>query len=68
MYLSTYTKAGSVDGGTWMFSNIFPTSLDQIDVNWDPNDAVMEYTINWAYDYWTVGSGSAPAVNPGGPG
>ena len=52
MFLTTYTKTGSTDGG-WTFSNIFPTSLDQIDVNWDPNDAVMEYTINWAYDYWT---------------
>ncbi len=56
MYLHTYTKTGNVDTG-WVFNNIFPTSLDQIDVNWDPNDAVMEYTINWAYDYWTPEDG-----------
>ena len=34
------------------FENCFPTALDQIDVNWDPNDAVMEYTVTWSYDYW----------------
>ncbi len=58
MYLDTYTKTGAKDGEGWSFMNIFPTSLDQIDVNWDPNDAVMEYTINWAYDYWVIGSES----------
>lgn len=54
--LKTYTKGGAQDGSTWIFFNTFPTSLDQIDVNWEPNDAVMEYTINWAYDYWIYGS------------
>ncbi len=60
MSLITFTKTGEVDGNAWNFMNVFPTSLDQIDVNWDPNDAVMEYTINWAYDYWT----SAPSATP----
>ena len=54
MTLSTYTKSGTAESDGWSFMNIFPTSLDQIDVNWDPNDAVMEYTINWAYDYWEL--------------
>jgi len=58
MTLSTYTKSGTAESDGWSFMNIFPTSLDQIDVNWDPNDAVMEYTINWAYDYWVIGSES----------
>ena len=65
MYLKTFTKTGAVDGDPWMFFNIFPTSLDQIDVNWDPNDAVMEYTINWAYDYWMLSGSSAPAATGG---
>ncbi len=55
MTLNTYTKAGVLETDGWSFMNVFPTSLDQIDVNWEPNDAVMEYTINWAYDYWITG-------------
>ena len=51
MTLTTYTKTGDADR-KYRFENCFPTSLDQIDVNWDPNDAVMEYSVTWAYDYW----------------
>jgi len=52
MMLKTFTKAGATDGNVWRFKNCWPTSIDQIDVNWEPNDAVMEFTVNWAYDYW----------------
>jgi len=52
MFLRTFSKTGSEAGPGWSFMNIFPTSLDQIDVNWEPNDSIMEYTITWAYDYW----------------
>ena len=53
MSLQSLGKAGGVLG-TWTFYNIFPTSLDQIDVNWEPNDAIMEYAVTWSYDYWTM--------------
>jgi hypothetical protein len=52
MTLKAFKKTGVVDGEVWKFENCWPTSLDQIDVNWEPNDAIMEYTVNWAYDYW----------------
>jgi hypothetical protein len=52
LQLKTFKKSGEVDGNMWQFYNCWPTSLDQIDVNWEPNDAIMEYTVNWAYDYW----------------
>jgi len=51
MSVKTYSKTGD-DDQTYKFENCFPTSLDQIDVNWDPNDSIMEYTVTWAYDYW----------------
>jgi hypothetical protein len=54
MFLVTMKKDGDNDGAGWEFVNCFPTSLDQIDVNWDPNDAIMEYSITWAYDYWKL--------------
>jgi hypothetical protein len=52
MFLTTYSKTGTAGGPGWNFMNCFPTSLDQVDVNWEPNDSIMEYTITWAYDYW----------------
>ena len=66
MTVWTYMKTGVADQG-YKFENCFPTALDQIDVNWDPNDAVMEYTVTWAYDYWehlgvTSGGGSTTSA------
>ena len=55
MRLTTFKKTGHQDGDTWSFYNCWPTALDQIDVNWEPNDAVMEYAVTWAYDYWLTG-------------
>lgn len=52
MQLKSFSKTGVQDGDSWEFKNCWPTSLDQIDVNWDPNDSIMEYTVTWAYDYW----------------
>ena len=61
MTVTTYSKTGDQDR-FYTFENCFPTALDQIDVNWDPNDAVMEYTVTWAYDYWE----HAQVTNMGG--
>ena len=61
MTVTTYSKTGDQDQ-FYTFENCFPTALDQVDVNWDPNDAVMEYTVTWAYDYWE----HAQVTNMGG--
>ena len=52
MDIHTLGKAGNTIG-KWRLHNAWPTSLDQIDVNWEPNDAIMEYSVTWSYDYWT---------------
>ena len=51
--IQTRGKAGG-NTGLWKLYNVWPTSLDQIDVNWEPNDAIMEYSVTWAYDYWRM--------------
>ena len=51
MSLEVYDKEGSVQA-TYTFKNVFPTSLDAVDVAWDSNDAIMEYTVTWSYDWW----------------
>ena len=38
---------------TYNFVNIFPVSVSEIALGWDANDAIEEYTVEFAYDYWT---------------
>tara|TARA_B100000745_G_C20125513_1_gene385490 strand:+ start:502 stop:1059 length:558 start_codon:yes stop_codon:yes gene_type:complete len=53
MLITTRGKEGAAIG-KWELKNCWPSSLDQIDVNWEPNDAIMEYSVTWAYDYWII--------------
>ena len=44
------------DGGTWIFHTCFPVALGEIGLDWGSNDAVEEFTVDFAYDYWAHGS------------
>ncbi|HIF36923.1 MAG TPA: hypothetical protein EYQ70_00640 [Marine Group III euryarchaeote] len=46
------TGSGSILA-TYNFVNIFPVSVGEIALGWDANDAVEEFTVEFAYDYWT---------------
>ena len=49
-----YGVAGANDVlGEWKFINCFPINLGEIALDWGSNDTVEEYTVDWAYDYWT---------------
>ena len=49
-----YGKTGSTSVlATYNFVNIFPVSVSEIALGWDANDAIEEYTVEFAYDYWT---------------
>ena len=49
-----YGKTGSTDViAIYNFINIFPVSVGEITLGWDANDAVEEFTVEFAYDYWT---------------
>ena len=50
-YPKTGASAGSV--ATYSFVNIFPVSMSEITLGWDANDAIEEFTVEFAYDYWT---------------
>ena len=55
--LEPLTKQGGIAGvSSYKFINCFPTSLDAVDMSWDSNDQIMEFTTTWAYDYFTHGS------------
>ena len=44
----------------YKFYNLWPTEIAEIPVDWS-SDAIQEYTIGFAYDYWSHGSGPALA-------
>ena len=53
-----YAKSGPsgdspVSIATYKFQNIFPVTMSEITLGWDANDAIEEFTVEFAYDYWT---------------
>ena len=38
----------------WRFYNLWPTALGEITVDWS-SDAIEEYTVEFAYEYWSHG-------------
>ena len=49
--LKHYAKDGSTIA-TYRFYGLFPTELGAIELSWDANDQIEEYTVTFAYDYW----------------
>ena len=37
----------------------FPVNCSAIDLSYDANDAIEEFTVEFAYQYWTTGAGGA---------
>ena len=49
-----YPKTGGTTAlAQYDFVNIFPINVGEITLGWDANDAIEEYTVEFAYDYWT---------------
>ena len=52
-----YPKTGGTAAlAQYNFVNIFPVNMSEIALAWDSNDAIEEFTIEFAYDYWTHGT------------
>ena len=48
-----YAKTAGAAIATYSFVNIFPVNMSEITLGWDANDAIEEFTVEFAYDYWT---------------
>ena len=46
-----YTKNGDVAKKITMI-NCWPASIAAIELGWDQNDALEEFSVTWQYDYW----------------
>ena len=54
---ATVTQVGTdgADKQIYKFYNLWPTELAEIPLDW-ASDAIQEYTVTWAYDYWSHGT------------
>ncbi len=56
------STSGSVKQ-VYKFDYLWPTEIAGIPVDWS-SDAIQEYTITFAYDYWTHGTNAATGIVP----
>ena len=65
-----FVQQVSVGGGTvgpeYKLLNLWPTELGEIAVDWS-SDAMQEYTIGFAYDYWSQGTGTTTQSSTAAP-
>ena len=52
-----YAKTGGAPLEHIHFVNIFPVNMSEITLGWDDNDAIEEFTVEFAYDYWSHSGG-----------
>ena len=57
---ATVTQVGTdgVNKQNYKMYNLWPTELGEIAVDWS-SDAIQEYTIGFAYDYWSSGTSTS---------
>jgi hypothetical protein len=53
--VNQYGKDGALIK-TYTFKNMFPTDISPIDLDWSSNDAMEEFQVTFAYQYWTSDS------------
>ena len=62
LYVSQLAKDSSETGDTlrkYQLWYAFPTSVSQIDLAYDSNDQIEEFSVEFQYSYWTVESSGA---------
>lgn len=51
----------------YLFKDAFPTSVSQIDLAYDSNDQIEDFTVDFQYQYWEVLSSGAGTTNTNTP-
>jgi len=55
--VTQFSKTGEILR-VYDFVGIFPTVVAAIDLGWENGDAIEEFQVTFAYDYWTVSGGT----------
>ena len=52
--LQQYNKDATNDTDQkYVFDNCWPVNVAPIDLDWGTNDTIEEFTVEWAYDWWS---------------
>ena len=66
LFVSQLEKDDSEEGGsvirTYHLHHCFPTNVSAIDLAYDSNDQIEEFTVEWQYSFFTAGVGDAKAT------
>ena len=51
--LQQYKRDGSFPVDAYVFNKCWPVNVAPIDLDWGTNDTIEEFTVEWAYDWWS---------------
>ena len=51
--LQQYNRDGSSPVDAYVFNKCWPVNVAPIDLDWGTNDTIEEFTVEWAYDWWS---------------
>ena len=52
--LRQYDKSGeAIPDAEYVFNKCWPVNVAPIDLDWGTNDTIEEFTVEWAYDWWS---------------
>ena len=58
--IQQYNKDGTTtQGTTYVFNKCWPVNVAPIDLDWGTNDTIEEFTVEWAYDWWSNDSSAS---------
>ena len=63
----TQLRRDGSDIRTYNITSLYPTEVAAIDVAWDSNDAVEEYSVTFAVNHWTAGPGTQGTADGNNP-
>ena len=65
LYVTQLEKDNTASGSalrTYKLHHCFPTNVSQIDLAYDSNDQIEEFTVEWQYSYFTASNGTAESA------
>ena len=68
LYVTQLEKDGTPNGSairTYKLHHCFPTNVSQIDLAYDSNDQIAEFTVEWQYSYFTADVGAGGETSGG---
>ena len=51
--IQQYNRDGKAPTSPYVFNKCWPVNVAPIDLDWGTNDTIEEFTVEWAYDWWS---------------